>query len=187
MNNENETSEKDQIAQESQAAASPQPETQPASPLDDITEMMDLGMGQKGTWIGQLTKKWLDKFLITHKSDWEKLASEEKAKIECQMMFDCFTKALVDSATALDALRIEIDRLTCNLAETIFRNRIRFGGDLESLLGGDAGKIIVAADLVTRHGKKILEMAEAEHSALVARFKDWQHSKRVVLRTLKLI
>ncbi len=185
----------DDLGGDTPAGQSPAPgETAAAAPdpLDGIVQKGEVDPFGRAPafWIGAGAKALLDKLMKKHAPELEALKIDDAENKRVAGRHKVLTEALAQSSHNLEVMEGEIGPyLTGDIAESIYRAKCSLSLSVESICVGTPANPsqLLTAMILQAHGKKVLELAKAEHGELQRQMRDFCQKERVRLKQLGLL
>ena len=137
------------------------------------------------SWLGSRQNAFAENFLEKHKTEFQDFERIEREKIACFERFHALEREIAGRRQWLENLQKDIAGCQDeDIAADLFKNMQTTGRPLLEIA---QNPLFVGVALIQKHGKKILQLAEADANELQNKFDAFKSEKREVLKELELI
>jgi len=137
------------------------------------------------SWLGSRQNAFAENFLEKHKTEFQDFERIEREKIACFEQFHALEREIAARRQWLENLQQDIAAYQdVDIAADLFKNMQTTGRPLLELA---RNPIFAGVALIQKHGKEILQLAEAGANDLQNKFDAFKSEKRELLKELELI
>ncbi len=137
------------------------------------------------SWLGNRQNAFAENFLEKHKAEFQDFERIEREKIACFEQFHALEREIAGRRQWLENLQKDIAGYQdVDIAADLFKNMQMTGRPLLEIA---RDPLFVGVALIQKHGKKILQLAEADATVLQDKFDTFKSEKRELLKELELI
>jgi hypothetical protein len=137
------------------------------------------------SWLSGRQNAFAENFLEKHKTEFQDFERIEHEKIACFEQFHALEHEIAARRQWLENLQKDIAGYQdVDLAADLFKNMQMTGRPLLEIA---QNPVFVGVALIQKHGKKILQLAEADAAILQNKFDTFKSEKRELLKELELV